>query len=43
MVGEGTGPGGSVGSDGGIRRIGGDGRDRGIRGGGSGKVNHGIY
>ena len=37
-----TGPGGSVGSDGGIRRGGGGGRDGGRSGGSSGKVNHGI-
>ena len=43
VVGEvGTGPGGSVGSDGGIRRGGGGGRDRVRSRGISGKVNHGI-
>ena len=38
----GTGPVGSVGSDGGIRRGGGGGRDGGNIIGSSGKVNHGI-
>ena len=41
VVGEGgTGPGGSVGSDGGIRRGGGGGRDRGRSRGIIGEVNH---
>ena len=43
VVGEGgTGPVGSVGSCGGIRRGGGGGRDRGRSRGSSGKVNNGI-
>ena len=37
-----TGPGGSVGSDGGIKRGGGSGIDGGGSGGSSRKVNHGI-
>ena len=37
-----TGTGGSVGSDGGIRRGGGGGSDGGRSGGSRGKVNHGI-